>query len=383
MTLPLLFPQEFTLGYLGKLRQFLNLRSNFKAVDALRGRFEIGEKNRPPNIYLLASAAGKSVEDVVAEHTLTPLSRAFTVHDVNDTVARGLNRRQLRYYGQRIGSPLPQYCADCIAEDIEFLGLSYWRRYHLIRGVDYCLKHREALLVRVNSKNLFSFCPQQYALNAHITHQAPHVIPPHPFTKRYADICSGLLDMRRPPGKWALARVLELRLRDFLRFTYEGNSTLLFDMLVKQSPPEWLERHFPDFTSSQQQLTFDRRCMNENQSVAAEKVVLLLAALFDSATEALSAIHTMVEDRSANKFSNRIARAQRDKILWESSESIDSDVDGGFHVEAVAEKFELPLQATRELLRRAGLPGLQMALRTKAGEVPSASLPTAIKILRA
>lgn len=368
MIFPMLFPEEFISGYTGKLRQFLNLRTKAATIDALRKRFETEPGTRQPNIYWLASAAGIFLEDVVTQHTLSPLSLAFTIHDLNDLTTRELNQTRLRNRVKRHGSVLPQYCPSCVAEDMEFWGISYWRRYHLIRGVDHCLKHQQVKLVSVSAKHPFSFCPQNYLSNAQTSDQSTTAFTLEPYAKRYADICSDLLEMKRPIGKRAFIAVINHYLQDFRPIKFRCHSTLLFDLVVEKSPSEWLSKHFPDFTSPQQRLTFGKSCIAANRPLATELIVLLLAAMFDSATEALSAIHGKNQDASIENSSRRLPHAPRGGNFWKSSEVLDAYVASGFHTNAVAEKFNLTHRATRGMMRLNGLPGLRNALKTKAGE---------------
>ena len=367
MIFPLLFPEEFISGYAGKLRQFLNLSTNRAVLDALRERFKIDPGKKQPTIYLLASAAGMSVEHLVMQHTLAPFCRAFTVHDLEETNTREMNQTWLRDRVNRHSSMLPQYCPSCVAEDLEFWGISYWRRYHLIRGVDHCLKHENAQLVSVGAKHPFSFCPHHYLSNAQTTDISIPVVSLRPFVKRYADICSDLLEMKQPIGKRVFIEVLEHRLQELQSVEVGRNSTFLFDRVVKKTPSEWLTKHFPDFTSPQQRVTFDRWCVTANRPIAAEWIVLLLAAMFDSATEALSAIHEKkhpcIEDSSP-----RFSPAPRPREFWQSEEVMDAYLDSGFDTSAVAVKFNITDRATRNMMRLHGLPSLRNALKTKAGE---------------
>ncbi|MGI0036022.1 MAG: TniQ family protein [Nitrososphaera sp.] len=215
MTLPILYSEEFVAGYVGNLRQFLSLRSNAATIIELHHRSGPDGSKKRSVINLLAAASGKSAEDVVAQHTLAPLSRAFAIDDVDCKHGADRNQTRLRVHGARFSSAYPQYCPLCAVEDKDFWGLSYWRRYHLICGIDHCLKHQETALISVSTQRPFTYSPDYHYSKLQSVGQdngSPGKFFVDPFVRRYAEICAGLLETKLPIGRLSMAAAVRNRM---------------------------------------------------------------------------------------------------------------------------------------------------------------------------
>lgn len=51
-----------------------------------------------------------------------------------------------------------RYCQNCIKEDINLYGISYWHRVHHLQGVDHCIYH-DSPLINSNNNRDFSYQP--------------------------------------------------------------------------------------------------------------------------------------------------------------------------------------------------------------------------------
>lgn len=55
------------------------------------------------------------------------------------------NRFRVTKLTAGLGPGRAGYCRQCVGEDLDWFGFSYWRRYHQIPGVRYCPKHQSTL----------------------------------------------------------------------------------------------------------------------------------------------------------------------------------------------------------------------------------------------
>lgn len=109
----------------------------------------------PTNLLNIKDSLGLniSVEDVIAKHTLFELYKPFLNAQRQSYVKEGM-----KYTGavkSRVGLLKSHcgacnqlaYCEECIKGDISNIGFPYWRREHMIRGVNICSIHKKPLKV--------------------------------------------------------------------------------------------------------------------------------------------------------------------------------------------------------------------------------------------
>ena len=98
-----------------------------------------------------ADLAGIDSEELVRKHTVLPYSTAFLPLGLQlEMREKALNLASdecLASITQSVSSSVPyrRMCPICVGQDIDRYGESYWRRQHLLPGVEVCLEHRRRL----------------------------------------------------------------------------------------------------------------------------------------------------------------------------------------------------------------------------------------------
>jgi hypothetical protein len=145
LILPKPAKDEFALGYIGRLCHINFKKSSFEMMRALVT--EYGLKSRKgAYINALALTSGMDARQFVQLHTLHPI--VMQGRDVMDGRAGGMTRRE--YGDERNPLKLSQkhahFCLDCVEEQRQEFGYSYWNRIHQLPGIYWCPWHQRELL---------------------------------------------------------------------------------------------------------------------------------------------------------------------------------------------------------------------------------------------
>jgi len=112
----------------------------------------------PSNLETLAvslQAVFSGPDEILRNHTclpaFLPFARPEALPRILGHVLRGESHRgvpsMLGLAGKYIRSkPTVALCIECVREDEERLGFAYWRRFHNLPGVTYCVRHRQPLV---------------------------------------------------------------------------------------------------------------------------------------------------------------------------------------------------------------------------------------------
>lgn len=100
-------------------------------------------KNFPPNSQV-------TVREVIIKQTLYPFYTAFLSEQRSDEIYRGMAEGYGKGFANLLGiagskiktNDYLKFCPQCLRDDMEILGESYWRRLHQIPGALYCIKHQ-------------------------------------------------------------------------------------------------------------------------------------------------------------------------------------------------------------------------------------------------
>lgn len=105
----------------------------------------------PSCVGLIAQAAGLSSREILYGHTVFPYVTAFMDREKVAALEQEFlniapsNRRAFGPLQSKAVVPFLRICRQCIAEELELYGESYWHRSHLLPGVHVCLKHETEL----------------------------------------------------------------------------------------------------------------------------------------------------------------------------------------------------------------------------------------------
>lgn len=300
MLRPMPLPDELDRGYLGRVgisngalgeKQCVALMASWAGLDGRSGK-------EVPRVELLRQVAGMSMEAFVRRHTTLPFRRGITSYCADLEHGDEASRTLLWTSGLRLARPGAYFCAECVEADLDFHGISYWRREHQIPGVLWCNKH-EIPLCYVNEEDSF-YAPPDVLLGK--SHSIPvewiEQVVAIPATQRYLDICSGLLEQSKPFEVRDVSRTLAERarcrgLQIQARSRNKGTDAhLLSDLVVDTFHGPWLASIFPDLVTKPRGTHLSRMDGVLYMTNSASTVVayaLAASVLFDSADEALRA----------------------------------------------------------------------------------------------
>jgi len=213
MLCPEVLPDEFAPGYLGRVARFNGISSKSDATRYLKAMVGVpGESLHTfPLTCLLARVSGLTTEQFCVSHTLLPLQRSIA--DTWDDLPHGSREHTNILWTQplrqlRVGAYL---CAECIREDVQFRGLSYWRRSHQVPGRYWCPKHGGPLRTCASAQALFVQPKAALAESQAVDGSWVCSLRRTADVQRYLDVCDDFLDSRRPIGTRYASRAIRTR----------------------------------------------------------------------------------------------------------------------------------------------------------------------------
>lgn len=292
MLKPTIQPEEILIGYLSRAASWnsANTRSGSLYLQTRRAYEQWGRSSCENPIRLAADLSGFSVDQLCRKHSLMPL---FIPNSL-DPEFWGEHRlwlatRLLRY-------PL-HFCPDCVIEDLDYHGFSYWRRDHQLMGAFWCLKHGSQLIPAKGAFNSYWCAPP-----SHYLHLDRPIIPDGiPQTvgqsriKTFLDLQSQILSSRIEVPLTKIISVCEQRARSLgFRLHMRQTGMLFVDLLTDQFPEAWLRIVYPNYShlpsgDMVRKITISPKCTVFPRIDKFEKNILLvtIAALWESADEAL------------------------------------------------------------------------------------------------
>ncbi|REG52088.1 TniQ protein [Paraburkholderia sp. BL6669N2] len=154
MYFPRLYPDELTSSLLIRASRHLGIRYDEVVKDLTgSGRRRVHFTN-PFALMEIAEATCMTYDDVLANHTLYPYVTAFMTMRRRELIRAGLveTTPQMRSdFDWLAGVPWAhlacrRFCPQCLREDLQQHGESYWHRSHQLPGVYTCTSHRLPLL---------------------------------------------------------------------------------------------------------------------------------------------------------------------------------------------------------------------------------------------
>lgn len=285
--LPELLPDELMGGYLGRIGRIngINKHAVRAQLHEITGRANLRVMDRTW-CHALAGALGTTAEMLARAHTTLPLLRALRSDGDSLSHAAEGDAKLLRLLEIALPDEGPRLCPMCVNEDEHFWGISYWRRSHQIKGINWCTKHQSPLLVATTADVLNNFPEEvvQTSLRKLLVFGDMAIL------KRYADVIDGLLDLPLATSSdLAVFRLYEQAQR---RHSWRPVKTrrdlgFLAQRLLEGSG---LELTFPRLLKrSVYAPSKDRAPRDEHWSRAGSgyAFALMLTALYDSADEAL------------------------------------------------------------------------------------------------
>ena len=245
LIVPNLFPDELFEGNVGRL----GLRNGYQdfslTKDYLRKAF-VTRCQRPYDYALelqMSELHNISVENLTKNHTLIPLTRSLFNFDIanddfkNLVVRRKTSAKQYFYF-----------CKECIKEDLDFHGESYWRRSHQINGIEICTKHQK---LRVTAKDPFAFFSSPEKVMESKSYYENKVTDEdlnNPIIIKYNELIEDYIHLNNPLNFKAISQLLSSHAKaNQLRIAPKGKALTLSNYLFKHVPHSWLIKNFPCF----------------------------------------------------------------------------------------------------------------------------------------
>ncbi|MDO9232644.1 MAG: TniQ family protein [Methylotenera sp.] len=294
--IPMLMPDEFFMGYLGRLTLINGLgnTSNTNKILSSWVKQSQPEASVVPAAYSLPKLLGIDVETFIKQHTLAPITSAIKSKAAQSNAkvtARQISNLQgmLIVTSKKI-KKAACFCASCVSEDIDYLGFSFWRRSHQLSGIDWCLKHNVPLC-EVNEDAPYAIQPANYLMNKRFTEVNIESHTTHPVVLRYAQLIQDALDLTVPLDFKVTGQVLFKQSKEFnIRASAKGNKKTLSDLMIEQLPDYWLSKHFPNLKKERHGTylsSFDDVLRLNDNGKSCVNTLLAAAVLFENANEAM------------------------------------------------------------------------------------------------
>lgn len=235
--IPTLISDELWSGYLGRFGILNGESSRIGAEIMLHDYFQ-KSPIETSQISMLAQLYEFDVEYFVNNHTLIPITKYV---EVRSTADKKIDDRSLRILGGKTLKHRGCFCEECVKEDINYLGFSFWRRSHQLPGVDWCLKHQTPLC-ETQIKDNFYQQPAYHLANKNFKKADISSIQ-NPFVLKYVQLIQNIFDL--PKSIKHLDIALERKLKTLQSQTPKNcNSGRLSEIVLRDFPIDWLKKHF-------------------------------------------------------------------------------------------------------------------------------------------
>lgn len=356
---PEVLPEEYARGYQGRVMKLNRLTDPQLATRTLMkwcGRGQTSGRDFS-TVELLATVAGMDVAQFAQAHTVFSFRRA--VDTLSNGNGRGCrSRRSTRWSAAITDARAGAYlCTRCVEEDVDFHGMSYWRREHQLPGLYSCPKHGGPLGY-VETRRAFLSPPSAFYDHHHVVDGAwVEKLQRSAPTQRYLSIAADLLARagsvdERDVSRAARARAIELGLH-----TGRGAVAreLISDRIKTQFDPTWLASVIPGWIEKLDGKLWppvDGALFGKRSGISSTVYAIVFASLFESSDQAINAMLTPL------RRENTRAPGRKKTVQVTDRQLRDAYIEcRGCH-SAVERKLGLSRYVTSRRLQEAGLPSL-------------------------
>lgn len=270
---PTLLPGELAVGFREVLATVNGFPSWLSMLRASREQYFRDPQVKP--IELLAGQSSKTVDDLVVQHTLTPLVNAFSKKSYQSQRPHwyeyvGENRAFFHLARNHL-----YLCPCCAEEDPLRFGRSYWRRAHQAPGVDWCHEHW-VMLLRYD-KSLVNQPPHDVLRGMEVRGKSPQPPPTESIIRRYIDMVGYFFEQYLPIPLYCLRKAIRCAPQNS-----HQDSELLFEK-------------FSDLDYSAQSAI---ECVRSSKTASYRASILALASSYDTVNAAIDALcreHEFIE----------------------------------------------------------------------------------------
>jgi len=301
LILPTILPDEFLLGYLGRISAVNHRISISNIKNILKNWFsETKPELKNPDIKKrsslleLAEALGIEAKTIAKKHTLLPILRSTRPDTINFPVGVRLmdndDHGLLRRFSQIVPKEAACFCVACVIEDVDYQRFSFWRRSHQIPGIDWCLKHMEPLQ-EVNHKNAFLKQPSIFLDSGNYCKQPESLGMHNSIILRFAQLIEDALELEVPVNNRIAQEVLTNKAKLIgVKFSETGFCRQLSDLMNEVLPEQWVFKFFPRLKKEKYGIFvagFDEVLKANRKGKSYVNTLLAAAVLFDDADEAI------------------------------------------------------------------------------------------------
>lgn len=289
LILPSVLPDEFVLGYWGRIH-LLNLRRTPQLTAAALIDYFSLQNSEIRRVAALAAAAKLSVQDFVQSHTLIPAQFAINQHFVGMAHGAPEFPKVIGLSWARLQKPGAYFCEDCASVQRETWGISYWRRSHQLIGVDWCPEHGCGL-VKAPENSFFSCLPSRCSIES----SSLDLVSSEgvsPVLERYAHVILGFFTRKCRLGLSDAARELRrLAAQKDITTNRQITGLYLSDVALDCLPTSWLASLFPTIGEKKRGSPFHPLDNTVLSGFAVSHAyALAMAVLHDSGEEALASL---------------------------------------------------------------------------------------------
>lgn len=361
---PAPFPEEVDRGYLGRI---MRINGFLTPQDAVRGievqlAEAVGDGEHLTTHELISGVAGMSAEQFALRHTPLPLRRGVKYFFSEDPRGRQEWCALLQKIAMNVKCHFACFCNICVAEDVGFHGVSYWRRDHQTVGQMWCPKHLKSLRF-VTSEDPFIASPAAFMDVAdHFPEELVREALCNKHVQRFLDVAATLYDR---PVLLDLASVVD-RIIDFGErqgfrpYIKAKGGILISDRVKDEFPARWLQHVCHEIKNKVPGEHFGKidGVLSPNASERSMTAYLLVfSILFESADKVIDALTFRGKRMCDDPFVPQVKRKplpSPDLLLKHYVES------RGVYVE-IASRLNAGVSRIHKALRELGLPNLPYA----------------------
>ena len=195
-----------------------------------------------PMLHKLAIISDIPQTEYARLHSMLPLTRVVSYW--GDDVHGGIGQNGVSCYrGMKTQRRGTYCCTQCIREDIEYWGFSWYRRRHHLVGVDWCSLHG-CLLSQVTASLPFNRNPDHWLKLGKLEQltTAKDCQPENEFIKRYIDIAEALLLQRGAFSFYNMNLMFTIRISKIKNRSNQNPKLFLLKKFNEQVPRTWLEK---------------------------------------------------------------------------------------------------------------------------------------------